>query len=131
MRLEEAYWMAAAVDGEGSVSLRNRGRNRAGVPRYQVHLVLANNDERFLRFAQDACRCGRIYGRRAKQLRIERREDVLRVLKAILPYLLIKADKARSCISALESQPPRVVLKGANGKFQACGVEQLGSSPRS
>ena len=117
MKTEHAYWMAAAIDGEGSILIRNRGRGRAGLPRFQVHLVLANQSDRFLEFARTICGCGRVYlGNRAKQLRIERRADAVRILKAIEPYLVIKGSKAREAIAIIEAQPP-YISKRIRGRF--------------
>lgn len=113
VRIEHASWLAAAVDGEGSVILRNRGRGKARAPRFQAHVVIVNNHRGFLEFAQKVAKAGNIYegaGRRKAnwQLRIERRDDVLRVLEAIEPYLIIKKDKARAAMDTMLNQEPHI-----------------------
>lgn len=99
-----AYWLAALIDGEGSIYLRTRpGRSRP-----VVCVAIAQNDRRLLDRAQEYVGCGHIYGnigprRNGHQLQINRRDDVLRILKVVAPLLVLKADKARDAIAALES----------------------------
>lgn len=121
MKVEYAYWMAAAIDGEGSILIRDRGRSKARTPRWQVHLVLANQDLRFLEFAAAICGCGKIYdGKRAKQLRIETAADACRVLREIEPYLLIKRDRANEALRTMLEQVPYVAMR-ENGRFSSRG----------
>ncbi len=97
-----AYWLAALIDGEGSIYIRTRpGRTKP-----IVCLSVAQNDRRLLDRAAEFAGCGRIYGNigplhNGHQLQINRRDDVIRVLIAVLPMLVLKADKARAALLAL------------------------------
>lgn len=66
-------------------------------------IAVAQNDRRLLDRAVEYTGCGAIYGshgprRKGHQLQIFRQADVLRILMAIEPFLVLKQDKAREAI---------------------------------
>lgn len=97
-----AYWLAALVDGEGSIVTRQRiGRRNP-----QVCLSIAQNDRRLLERAQEYLDCGYIYEGQGPrklgcQLQVNRRADVVRALTVIAPLLIIKQDKAYAALALL------------------------------
>lgn len=112
MKVEHQHWLAAAIDGEGCIIIRKRGS------RFQAHLVIANNHLGFLRHAQELMGAGKIYhsNNNTYQVRVEQRDQVLRVLGDILPYLIVKKERAQEAIATMEAQQPYVVSR-ANGKY--------------
>jgi hypothetical protein len=102
MRLEHAYWLAALIDGEGSIAIRDRRRPSG---RLDVAVVIAQNDVRLLEVARDRAEAGRIYKHvRSHVLRIERAEDVSRVLGEVTPMLIVKRDRAENALAVLDRQ---------------------------
>jgi len=95
-----AAWLAAAIDGEGSIVFENKR---------SVRLVVYNTDTRFTRKA------ARIMGgqhrfhnsgrkptwRRCWKASLYRAVLVRRVLRAILPHLTVKASLARRALRRL------------------------------
>lgn len=111
MELEHRTWLAALIDGEGSIIDRVRpGRS------FAVVVVIANNNGPLLLAAQERAGAGRIYRskRDTLQLRIERRMDVIRVLSEVEPHLIVKRDRARLALS-------RLLAGHARGSLQKAG----------
>lgn len=101
-----AYWLAALVDGEGSIITRERATR----PRPVIVLTIAQNDRRLLERATEYLGCGRIYGdigprKTGHQLQINKVADLRRVLTAIEPHLVLKQEKARDALAVLASYP--------------------------
>jgi hypothetical protein len=97
-----AYWLAALIDGEGSII--NRHRKGRTLP--FVYIVVAQNDRRLLDHAVELAGCGQVYtgqGPRKTgcQLHIFRQADVIRVLTAVEPLLVLKREKAQAALLAL------------------------------
>lgn len=97
-----AYWLAALIDGEGSIHLRKPSPGR----RPRVCISIAQNDRRLLERAQKYMGCGRIYEnigplRNGCQLQVNRRQDVLMILVEVIPMLVIKQDKAFAALAFL------------------------------
>jgi hypothetical protein len=112
MKIEHAYWLAAAIDGEGCIILRKK-RNR-----WHLSIAIANDSLEFLDFAFEICGGGRIYaGKRCLQFRIENSAECIRVLEQIEPYLLIKRRKALHSIETMRSQGPPPAQPRINGRF--------------
>lgn len=97
-----AYWLAALIDGEGSIVIRNRkGRQRPF-----VCVSIAQNDRRLLDQALEYLECGVIYGghgprKAGHQLQIYRQADVRRILTILAPLLVLKGDKAMEALATL------------------------------
>ncbi len=97
-----AYWLAALIDGEGSIITRwRKGRGRPSIV-----IVIAQNDRRLLDRAIEFAECGTVYqgqGPRKNgcQLQIFRQDDVRRILTAVAPLLVLKAEKAQAALAAL------------------------------
>ena len=115
MRVEHAYWLAALIDGEGCISIRDRRRPSE---RLDVSVVIAQNDVRLLEVARDRASAGRIYThKQGSVLRIERAVDVQRILEDVAPLLIVKHQRAVAALAVLEQQrgwkPTRVAGKFA------------------
>lgn len=94
---EHRHWVAAFLDGEGSIIRRDRPGRR---PTFVI--VFANNHLPLLEHARELCGSGRIYSsKRAYQLRIERVGDVHRILKEVEPVLILKREKAQMALETL------------------------------
>lgn len=102
MELADASWLAAAIDGEGSVILNRRSR--------RVRLILVNTNRPFVEKAASLMEAhiyindnpNSIAGNRAKTIfiaEIAAHHTVLRVLKDILRFLIIKRQKAEDVIA--------------------------------
>jgi predicted ATPase len=123
-----AYWLAALMDGEGSIMIRDRHRKSG---RLNVVAVFANNDRALLEQAQRWAG-GSIYraNKRCWQLQVFRTDEVGALLKAIEPILITKRERAQRALVVLEGQgewvPPRdgigrFVLVDAGGSVTARG----------
>jgi hypothetical protein len=103
MLKHEAYWLAALIDGEGSIIVR-WPKDRV---RPKVWITIAQNDRRLLDKAVEYMDCGAIYEgigpcRKGHQLQVFRQADVLRILKEIQSILVLKGDKAAHAIDVLQ-----------------------------
>lgn len=109
-------WIAAALDGEGCLSCYSRpDRGLSGS--ISVHIGIANTNYEFVKVFMEACdvvykinvsdRENTISGGRRKtiySLVIARQEDVCRILKVCLPYLIIKKKRAALAVDWLEGR---------------------------
>jgi hypothetical protein len=102
-----AYWLAALIDGEGSIIIRTKpGRNRPF-----ICITIAQNDRRLLDRAVEWVGCGAIYAgqgprKNGHQMQIFRRADVERILLAVEPHLIVKRDRAQAALAALAIPRP-------------------------
>ncbi len=104
---EELSWLACAIDGEGWVGLYRRGR------RYPlVEVGVTNSDQAFL--LQVANLTGgtiRVANHRKEprkkqmfRVSVTGHLRVLAILKEVIPYLIIKKEKAREIIDFIEGR---------------------------
>jgi hypothetical protein len=105
-----AYWLAALIDGEGSIIIRRR----KGRSRLFVCITIAQNDRRLLDRAIEYAGCGTVYGnigrkRNGHQLQIFRQADVRRILEDVAPFLVLKRERAFRGLEVLDgiAQQPR------------------------
>ena len=111
-------WLAALIDGEGSVmlSLRTysgRGKNKKmNQPHYRPVVVIANTDRRLMNALTDNTGVSRIYGHRIKgapQVLMKRTQYTWRLavndiniwLPRVLPYLVLKKEQAELLLEAM------------------------------
>lgn len=104
MELHKAYWLAALIDGEGSIIVR-----RKGPARLTVTITIGQNDRRLLERAVEYARCGAIYaniGPRqvGHQLQIFRQVDVARLLTILRPILVLKSERAEFGLRVLRKE---------------------------
>jgi hypothetical protein len=120
----DAAWLAAAIDGEGSIVTQARTTQFLG-ERRQFHISVYNTSRPFvdhaatllgggvstrqLALAQAAARARGIGLHPRKQYfwtTATARADVERVLLAVRPFLIIKAEKADAVLAWLNANPP-------------------------
>ena len=98
MKQTEASWLAALIDGEGCIYVYKPPHNK-------VEVSITNNETILLRKVLAVTKCGNIHrdGERSYKWRIGNRIDVARVLKKVLPYLVIKGTKAIRALEVISS----------------------------
>ncbi len=104
MTPEEAAWLAAAIDGEGNIHLSLK-------PWPQASVSIFNTNTLFLAKAADLM-CGSVGIVRGKRpgrktlyrARISGHFKVLITLESVLPYLIIKKDKAKTIVDFIKSR---------------------------
>lgn len=99
----QSAWLAALIDGEGCILFSKRYRG--------ITLQVTNTAVSLLNFVMSVTGVGSITrndwkNRKTKwsdayRWRIAARDSVLRLLRSILPYLIVKRDKARRAIALL------------------------------
>lgn len=115
MKQVDGAWLAAAIDGEGSICI---GKNKC--------ILLVNTVEDFVVNAKEMCGgCGTISSREPAKKHykilyrwtVTGRSDLRKILTAILPYLIIKVDKAKELLlwTFEVGLKPRNHLKGNRG----------------
>ena len=124
-------WLACAIDSEGTIGYYRRGVNQDKVPQWRISCYICNSDRRY------AEKCAFLMRAKIK----ERPEDkritkngepykpryyvevtnlkAYRVIKQILPYLIIKADKARELLALYDEGviPSPEFAKRRSGQF--------------
>jgi hypothetical protein len=107
----EAAWIAAVIDGEGSIGLYDYGKEGR-----RVQIQLGNTSEAFVQRFRDLIGCGSTVFRVTHGGSHKGRQPMYhytlkgsarcyRVLKQVLPFLIIKHEKAQRIIGELESRP--------------------------
>jgi len=106
----EAAWLAAAIDGEGSIGLYSYGKEGR-----RVMIQVPNTDERFCLRAKEIIGCGHMHTRKKQASRLGSKTmyqyglkgsaRCYWVLKQIEPWLIIKQDKAQAIMKELEEKP--------------------------
>ena len=119
MQKHYKYWLAAAIDGEGSIYIHKpKPKSR----RQRVTIAITNNNEEWLKAGQSMCKMGIIFPcNGAFQLRIERDADVLHILKELNPLLIVKRAKAKQAIDILSKKKKWRQPHGPDGKFICLG----------
>lgn len=104
MLLHERTWFAAAIDGEGTITI-NRNRTT-----YCARVGIYNKDRSFCERAFELCPFGGVSGSEERQFvwQTTRKDIVLQLLKEIYPHLIIKKANAKLVIDWIENggDPP-------------------------
>ncbi|MEE9198006.1 MAG: hypothetical protein V3U45_07655 [bacterium] len=143
MKTEDAAWLAAALDGEGSLTWN--WQELPNGPRAYPELRVYNTVKEFVEKAARVMETRTaIYenhsperhgGRTVYAAACTRREEVGRLLQAVLPYLIIKRERAVEILSWLRGNPvirgrpiPQIEagLVEAGGLARALGLPGLG-----
>ena len=106
----EAAWLAGVIDGEGSIGLYDGREGR------RVQIQLGNTSEAFVQRFRELIGCGSTVFRRTFAESHHGREPMFhyalkgsarcyKVLKQVLPFLIIKRAKATEILHELESKP--------------------------
>lgn len=107
----ERAWLAGVIDGEGSVGLYNYGSQGR-----RAQISMGNTVPAFVARMREIIGCGssvmrinfgpKHHGRKPMYLyTLKGSARCYKILRQILPYLIIKRDKASSIIAELESKP--------------------------
>ena len=121
-------WLAGIIDGEGSIYSR-KNRYRHGPMGYQVCLTVGNTDMKMLERCLEITGVGNIYARKL-DMRLQARirqlwswqttkgSDVIKVLRAVWPYLTTKRQQAAVAfnwpsvaVNQSNTHPLRFILK--------------------
>lgn len=131
---EKAY-LAGAIDGEGCV-FTYKANNRG-----YMGLEVANTNEDFIKYVATLIG-GRIYLSDPKgrlgikpcfHVRLYRRDELIPLLKGLLPYLIIKKQKAIEILCWAEANPPIIgtaihrkkISEGVKRKWQDLGYRRV------
>ena len=107
----EASWLAAIIDGEGSIGLYDFGREGR-----RVQIQMANTDDSLVKRAREIIGCGSTVFRTNLHKTHKGRKQMFQyslkgsnrcywVLKQISPFLITKKQKAYDIITELENKP--------------------------
>ena len=107
----QASWLAGVIDGEGSIGLYNYGKEGR-----RVCIQLSNTSKEFVDKTREIIGCGsqvnrdkRSYSHKGKKTMylysLKGSNRCYWVLKQIIPYLIIKKQKAQEIIRELEEKP--------------------------
>lgn len=107
----EAAWLAGAIDGEGSIGLYDYGKEGR-----RVMIQIANSNFKFLEFAKKIIGCGSLHKRNRnspshwgkkiiQQYGLKGSNRCYHLLRQIIPFLIIKKQKALDIIKELEEKP--------------------------
>jgi len=107
----EASWLAATIDGEGSIGLYDYGKEGR-----RVSITMCNTNEKFVAYMKEIIGCGSSVmrtnwhkthkGRKPMYLYcLKGSNRCYKLLKQIIPFLIIKKQKALDIINELESKP--------------------------
>jgi hypothetical protein len=126
----EKAWLAAVIDSEGSVVI-GKLSEKYGNRKY-VAIQVSNTNKEFVDKVRElfgistttphnynTFKKGVIY-----QTRISGKVAVLKVLKQVYPYLIIKKEKAKQAIEFLEANPPRPRANNFEKYWKERGIER-------
>ncbi len=111
LKKTEATWLAAVIDGGGSIGIYNYGREGR-----RVCIQMSNTNKEFVEKMREIIGCGsqvirtNIHkthkGKKPMyQYVLKGSNRCYRVLRQIIPYLIIKKEKAREIVKELEEKP--------------------------
>jgi hypothetical protein len=101
MRDVDAAWLAAAIDGEGSISIKKNKNKTRDIP----YIALYNNNKEFIekgarlmgiRSLSKSKNCFRIY--------VSNKDDIVRIILSIAPFIIIKRHNARCVLQMIEGE---------------------------
>jgi hypothetical protein len=99
MAEHEKSWLAAAIDGEGTITLH--WKRKRSVPTGKI--LITNNSKKFLDYAKMITRTGttrqKQRGSKSYVWLVSNRADLIAILRQILPYLIIKRRQAEILLS--------------------------------
>lgn len=101
MKDVDAAWLAAAIDGEGTISILRRGNNKKLVP----YIALCNNNKEFIDKAS-ALMDIHSFSKNKKTFRIytQYRDKIKYLILAMAPYLIIKRHNARCVLKMIDDE---------------------------
>lgn len=122
----EKAWLACAIDGEGTVSfLHNTNQNAIPVKGSFPFIQISNNNYAFIARAVELLRStgakvgvysyihrNRQNEKRTFQIRVYHKDHVEKVLKVILPYLIIKREHAENVLAFIVLRRSKIARKG-------------------
>jgi hypothetical protein len=125
----DAAYLAAIIDGEGSVALKDRRATRPGASRPSVSLSVSNTYLPLMEWIKKKTAVGHVSKQRSNELgkkqcyvwRVASRSAVL-VLQQVIPYMLEKKQRA---IAAVESQPAQVFVKSSLARKATGSLPQV------
>lgn len=94
-------WLAGVLDGEGCISIRKR------TSKWTWRVEIANKNLEFLNKVKEITNSGSISKCSKNKVytwEVNRKSDIHYILKYILPYLIIKREKAINCIKDIEKE---------------------------
>ena len=104
MNESEKAWLAAAIDGEGTLGIYKKKKSY-----YQTIILICNSSLKFVEKAREITNKGSIsiHSRPKGYLpsyewHVSKQGDCLEILTAILPYLIIKREKAERILLYLK-----------------------------
>jgi len=114
---QELGYIAGMVDGEGCIKFTVPASYNGYKRTNYFILTISNTNKESLTWIQSKLNCGNLYEETASPkhkrtkpcfiFRIASRLQIALVLKALLPYLIIKKDKAKECIIHTKLHPYR------------------------
>jgi hypothetical protein len=115
MKDVDAAWLAAAIDGEGTISLvKNRSRTS-----FSPFIGVFNNNEEFCKKAERLVGSGGISKQgHCYRFTTKRLDRVESTLKEILPYLIVKKSNAKLLLNWLMTRDEKIfdILRGSRSK---------------
>jgi hypothetical protein len=119
IRKEELAYIAGMIDGEGCLRIYNPTNNDGYNRKSQTILTIANTNKEVLEWIKNKLDCGNIYVREHNNpkwkpvynLRIASRLQIIKILKKIKPYIIIKKEKLKELLEYAIKTPYRGWLK--------------------
>jgi hypothetical protein len=100
----QKVWLACAIDGEGSISMKKNGL---------IVVTIANTCEEYVRRASELMNANYYKLKEATatskapyQAQVCSKPKVLELLKELLPYFIVKREKAQQSIDWIQKHPP-------------------------
>jgi len=125
----ERAWLAAAIDGEGSIKL-SRYRNGTYAAR-ATQLIVSNINPPFIEKCRAITGVGRIRVEERKPWNpvylwyVQAHVEIKEILTQILPYLIIKKELAEKLIKYVNMRIPRMNLRDSKGHFIRLNEKEL------
>ena len=109
----EAAWLAAAIDGEGSITFFIKRDKQSGKPVIEPHVSIYNNSVPFLNYAKKIIGFGNVYCKenRASEYRLNSQNLCYQILTQTFPFLIIKRLQARKVMQFCERNGGTYTLK--------------------
>lgn len=122
----EKAWLASTIDGEGSIGIYDYGREGR-----RICIQMGNTSEEYVKRMREIIGCGStVYRHNFHNTHLGKKPmyhyalkgsaRCYKVLKQIIPYLIIKKEKAISMIEEVESKP--------FGRWRNCSPESRAKS---
>jgi len=110
----ESAWLAAAIDGEGTITFFMTTDQHTDKPKIQPHISIYNTSVPFLKKAKNIIGYGNVYihpEKNCHEYRINSGNICCQILKFIFPHLVIKRFQARKMIQFCERPAGKYTLK--------------------